>query len=115
MVLTFRNDDNIAIQKMDKVTIPCSGGCGYAVTLRRSKVQKADYYLCQSKESGHLCEQKLPPLQPGKIRIVEMNAAAHFWGYTDEVASAEDVASITRAREILAAGVVQQALEKAGK
>jgi hypothetical protein len=85
------------------------------VTLRRSKVQKADYYLCQSRELGRLCEQKIPPLQPGKVRIVEMNAAAHFGGYTDEVASAEDVASITRAREILAAGVVQLALKKAAK
>lgn len=100
---------------MDKVTIPCSGGCGRTVTLRRSKVKKADYYLCQSKESGHLCRQKLPPLQPRKVRIVEMNAAAHFLGYTDEVASAEDVASITRAREILAVGVVQLALKKAAK
>lgn len=44
-----------------------------------------------------------------------MNAAAHFWGYTDEVASAEDVASITRAREILAVGVVQLALKKVAK
>lgn len=100
---------------MDKVTIPCSGGCGRTVTLPRSKVQKADYYLCNSRESGHLCRQKLPQLQPGKVRRVEMNAAAHFWGYTDELASAEDMASITRAREILAAGVVQLALKKAAK
>lgn len=103
----------MARHKMDKVTIPCFGGCGRTVTLRRSKVQKADYYLCQSKESGHLCEQKLPPLQPRKMRRVEINAAAHFWGYTDEWASVEDMASITRAREILAAGVVQLALKKA--
>ena len=52
-------------------------------------------------------------LQPGKVRRVEMNAAAHFWGYTDELASAEDMASITRAREILAAGVAQLAIKKA--
>lgn len=98
---------------MDKVIISCSGGCGCTVTLRRSKVQKADYYLCESRESGHLCRQKLPQLQPWKVRRVEMNAAAHFWGYTDELASAEDMASITRAREILAAGVAQLAIKKA--
>ena len=98
---------------MDKVIISCSGGRGCTVTLRRSKVQKADYYLCESRESGHLCRQKLPQLQPGKVRRVEMNAAAHFWGYTDELASAEDMASITRAREILAAGVAQLAIKKA--
>ena len=98
---------------MDKVIISCSGGCGCTVTLRRSKVQKADYYLCESRESGRLCRQKLPQLQPGKVRRVEMNAAAHFWGDTDELASAEDMASITRAREILAAGVAQLAIKKA--
>lgn len=100
---------------MNKVIIPCSGGCGRTVTLRRSKVQKADYYLCESRGAGQLCRQKLPPLQLGKVRRVEMNAAAHFWGYTDELASMEDMASITHAREILAAGVVKMALKKAAK
>ncbi|KEY61002.1 hypothetical protein [Serratia sp. DD3] len=100
---------------MDKVTLSCSGGCGRTVTLRRSKVQKADYYLCQSRGSGHLCEQKLPPLPPGKMRRVEMNAAATFWGYAEALASVKDRASITCAREILAAGVVQLALNKAAK
>lgn len=44
-----------------------------------------------------------------------MNAAANFWGYTDELASEDDMASIIRAREILAAGVVQMALKTATK
>ena len=44
-----------------------------------------------------------------------MYAAANFWGYTDELASVEDMASITRAREVLAAGVVQLALREAAK
>ena len=51
----------------------------------------------------------------GKVRRVEVNAAAYFWGYTYELASVEDMASITHAREILAAGVVQLALKKAAK
>ncbi len=44
-----------------------------------------------------------------------MYAAANFWGYTDESPSVEDMASITRAREVLAAGVVQLALREAAK
>lgn len=115
MVLIFTKGDNMARHKMDKVTISCFGGCGRSVTLRKSKVQKADYYLCHSKESGRLCAQKLPPLQPRKIRRVDMYAAANFWGYTDESPSVEDMASITRAREVLAAGVVQLALREAAK
>lgn len=114
-IIIFNKNDNITRHKMDKVTVLCSGGCGRTVTLRASKVQKADYYLCQSRESGRQCEQKLPPLQPGKVRRVEMNAAANFWGYTDELASEDDMASIIRAREILAAGVVQMALKTATK
>ena len=49
------------------------------------------------------------------IRSVDMYAAANFWGYTDQIADEETSASIMRAREILAAGVVKLAIEKAAK
>lgn len=98
---------------LKKVTIACYGGCGQTVTLCKSKVHKADYYLCHSRDHGHLCEQKLPPLFPGKVRCIDMHAAASFWGYTDEWPDAETAASVMRAREILAAGVTQLAIEKA--
>jgi len=46
------------------------------------------------------------------VRSVEMNAAAHFWGYTDEWPDAEMIESIQRAREVLAAGIARLAIEK---
>jgi len=60
-----------------------------------------------------ISEAKLPPLPPGMVRSVEINAAAHFWGYTDEWPDAEMTESIQRAREVLAAGIAQLAIEKA--
>jgi hypothetical protein len=36
-----------------------------------------------------------------------------FWGYTDEWPDAEMTESIQRAREVLAAGIAQLAIEKA--
>ena len=47
------------------------------------------------------------------VRSVEINAAAHFWGYTDEWPDAEMTESLQRAREVLAAGIAQLAIEKA--
>jgi hypothetical protein len=89
------------------------GECGCSVSLRKSKVRSAQYYLCGTKKHGHLCEAKLPPLPPGMVRSIEINAAAHFWGYTDEWPDAETTASLGRARAILAVGVAQLAIEKA--
>ncbi len=40
-------------------------------------------------EHGYLCEAKLPLLPRGMVRRVEINAAASFWGYTDEWPDAE--------------------------
>jgi hypothetical protein len=83
------------------------------VSLHKSKVRSAQYYLCGSKEHGRLCEAKLPSLPPGMVRSVEINAAASFWGYTDEWPDAEMTGSLQRAREVLAVGVAQLAIEKA--
>ena len=47
------------------------------------------------------------------VRRVEINAAASFWGYTDEWPDAEMPGSLQRAREVLAVGVAQLAIEKA--
>jgi hypothetical protein len=96
-----------------KMKVQCFGECGCSVNLRKSKVSSAQYYLCGSKEHGHLCEAKLPPLPPGMVRRVDINAAASFWGYTDEWPDAEMTASLQRAREVLAVGVAQLAIEKA--
>jgi hypothetical protein len=96
-----------------KINVECFGGCGCVVSLRKSKVRSAAYYLCGSKEHGHLCEAKLPPPPLGMVRSVEINAAAHFWGYTDDWPDAEMAESLQRAREVLAAGLAQLAIEKA--
>ena len=47
------------------------------------------------------------------VRSVEINVAAHFWGYTDEWPDAEMTESLQRAREVLAVGIAQLAIEKA--
>ncbi|CAM5260213.1 hypothetical protein SSTU70S_02971 [Stutzerimonas stutzeri] len=99
----------------EKVTIHCYGGCGRYITLRRSKVCNAHFYLCHSRQDGHKCLSKLPTLAAGMVRVCEMNAAAHFWGYRDEWPDNETAASVMRAREILAAGIAQMAIEKARK
>jgi hypothetical protein len=98
-----------------RTIIECFGECGCSVSLRKSKIRSAQYYLCGSKEHGHLCEAKLPPLPPGMVRSVEINAAAYFWGYTDGWPDAETTASLLRAREVLAGGVAHLAIEKARK
>jgi hypothetical protein len=46
------------------------------------------------------------------VRSVEINAAAYFWGYTDEWPDAEMTESLRRAREVLVIGVAQLAIEK---
>lgn len=51
----------------EKVTIYCYGGYGRSVTPHKSKVRKADYYLCYSRQSGAQCEAKRPSLLPGKV------------------------------------------------
>lgn len=96
-----------------KVTIHCSGGCGRSVTLRASKVEPAQYYLCQSREDGGRCAASLPPVPPGMARKTVINAAGTFWGFTDEPMSPEVAASVARARQILATGIAQRAIEKA--
>jgi hypothetical protein len=47
------------------------------------------------------------------VRSIEINAAAYFWGYTDEWRNAEMTGSLQRARGVLAVGVAQLAIEKA--
>lgn len=101
------------MSQSEKVTIQCHGDCGRSVTLRKSKVHEADYYLCHSKQDGAQCEKMLPAMQAGKVRRVYIQAAGSFWGYRDEWADAETSASVIRACEILAAGVTQLVIEKA--
>jgi len=98
-----------------KVTIECAGGSGCSVTVPKNKVRSAQYYLCTSKDHRLGCEAKLPPLSPGMMRCVEMNVASHFSGYTDERMNAEAAAGFRRARELLAIGITQMAIEKARK
>ena len=99
----------------EKVTIHCYGKCGRSVMLRKSKIHQADYYLCHSRQDGVQCEKSLPALEAGKVREVDMYAAASFWGYRDIWPDAEIAASLIRAREILAGGLAKVVIEKAAQ
>ena len=99
----------------EKATIECFGRCGCSVTVRKSKIRSAQYYLCHSKDHGRLCEEKLPPLPLGMVRTLEINAAAYLWGHTDQWMDAETAASRLRARQNLTIGMSQKAIEKARK
>ena len=97
----------------EKISIQCFGECGCSVTLRKSNIRYAQYYLCNSRKHARLCEAKLPPLPPGMVCRIEFNAASYFSGYTYERPDAETQAAVQRAKEILALGVARLAIEKA--
>jgi hypothetical protein len=101
------------MNQAQKVTIFCYGGCGRSVTLRKNKVFQADFYLCASRQDGSRCKAKLPPLMPGKVRQIDMQAAASFWGYTDVWPDAEQAAAVLRAQTILQVGLAQHAIRNA--
>jgi hypothetical protein len=86
-------------EKEGWVTVFCDGGCGRSVTLRKRKVQEADYYVCNTKAGN--CHEHLPELAEGMVRCYIVNAAASFRGYKDKVPDAEELASIERAKQLL--------------
>jgi hypothetical protein len=49
------------------------------------------------------------------VRIIEINAAGSFWGYTYTWLDPEMAESLNRARQILAAGIAKLAIEEAKK
>jgi len=55
------------MKEQEKVTIFCAGGCGRSVTLRKSRVNPADFYLCNSREDGQRCRDSLPPAPEGMV------------------------------------------------
>ena len=91
----------------NKITIYCDGGCGRSVTLRKSKIRKAEYYLCHSVIDGKKSKKSLPPLRDGMVRIVDMDAASCFWGYTYKWPDIETAQSMQRAKDILHRGLEQ--------
>jgi hypothetical protein len=113
------NDDNKYAAKMKKiinrrgeykninnrVTILCSGGCGRSVTLRKSKVEKFDYYLCDSRKDGKSCREFIPKCPDGMITVHSMNAAAYFTGISYKIPTEEESASIARAKQIREAAI----------
>ncbi len=97
------------------VRIECAGGCGRHVEIRRKSVASATFYVCNSRASGCKCKASLPPALPGQICSMEFNAAAHFMGITYKWPTPSQAASMARAQGILAAGLTQLAMEKAGR
>jgi len=91
----------------EKITIYCDGGCGRSVTLRKNKIQKCDYYICDSKESRDICKSKLPKRKNGIIEIHTFNAVAHFQGISYKYPDEKEKVNITRAKEILEIGLLK--------
>ena len=103
--------NNAAKKKQSKtantVTIYCDGGCGLSVTLRKNKLRKADYYLCQCGYNRRSCENKLPKLRDGMVRHVDINAAGSFCGYSDRWPDIETAMAVKRAKELRDYGLNQ--------
>ena len=99
-------------EKQNWVTVYCDGGCGRSVTLRKKKVQKADYYLCNTKQDGYCCEKNIPSKPEGMVRVMIFNAAASFKGYRDEVPDEKTLAAIERAKDILRRAKCQNAIDR---
>ncbi len=89
----------------NRVTILCSGGCGRSVTLRKSKVEKFDYYLCDSRKDGKSCREFIPKCPEGMIAVESMNAVACFTGISYKIPTEEERASIARAKQIRESGI----------
>lgn len=88
-------------RREEPIELVCSGGCGKKVRIRPSKIQKADFYVCNS-----ACEKKLPTPLPGLIKKVIFGAAAGFTGITyvtqrqeAEERAAQQAADDARARK----------------
>lgn len=89
------------------VTIHCAGGCGRSVTLRPSRVETHDFYLCDSRESRNECRAALPPVPQGSYTAIALSAAAHFTGVSYRPHTEESQASVARANRLLRAGLEQ--------
>lgn len=100
------------MKEEERVTIYCAGGCGRSVTLRRSRVNPADFYLCNSRADGQRCRDSLPPVPEGKITVIRFNSAGSFTGISYEVPSEERRAAIARANRLkrLALGIARPEL-----
>lgn len=90
----------------ERITIYCSGGCGRFVTLRKKKVVRHDFYVCNSKESGSLCKASVETKRdPNQVTSMMFNAAAHFTGLNHVIPDAEYQAAIARANRVLRIGM----------
>ena len=85
----------------NKVTIFCAGGCGRSVTLRKTRIISADFYVCDSRADGDSCKASVMARRPDDmIAVVDINAAAHFTGITFKVPDEEERASLARANRL---------------
>jgi hypothetical protein len=86
------------------VTTTSCIGCGRTQRLRKNKVVPCDGYLC----GVGYCKQNpkfaLPAIPEGCVRRTVQNAAAGFSGYTTRFGTPEELAAVSRARDILRRG-----------
>ena len=85
------NSDNIACL-----------GCGR--TPRKNKVVPGDGYLCGVGYCKLNRKFALPAIPEGGVRRTVQNAAAGFSGYTTRFGKPEELAAVSRARDILRRG-----------
>jgi len=90
------------------VRFECAGGCGKFQMARKTKISKADFYVCNS-----ICQDRLPPRLPGQIVSIEFGACGGFNGVSYKWPDSAEIESLERARNIKFAGLAQLVLEKA--
>lgn len=86
----------VASRRAPKTTVACAA-CGASVTMRTARLRTTDYYLCGP--CGRVPAYKHPAVPEG-IRIVELNAAGSFTGFTLGPATPDAAASLARARRL---------------
>jgi hypothetical protein len=84
-------------------TISCVG-CGRTQGLRKNKVVPCDGYLCGVGYFKQNPKSALPAIPEDCVRRTVQNAAAGFSGYTTRFATPEELAAVSRARDILRRG-----------
>lgn len=96
----------------NKVRIECAGGCGRFVMLRKSKVGRHKFFVCNSRESGVACTAAVPAPIPGQHRVIEFNAAASFTGVSHVWPDAEQVLAARRAQALYSHGLAHMEIER---
>ena len=89
----------------ERVTVECAG-CHRTQTLRKCRLQVCDFYICGFGSCVVNHDFKIRKAED-EIASISMNAAGGFSGVTITKANEEHLAAVSRAKEILARGLLQ--------